>query len=356
MKIQLLVTTIHSGLIIILTYLIVNLQDTKKVIFWVFWCEVGLSFILYILVAKSDPGRIKDDRPIPTTKAESTFHQQQSSLGSILTITSGINRTTSQNFNVKIPDTFISNPINLNIPCISERLNCNDSSSNSVSINLDIIPDDISNSLNIHPAEEENHLASQENYDSNPSNISQMINNIEETGKIKNTDKIGNDDKFEYLYCTVCFCDQPLRARHCKICGICVATFDHHCPFIGNCVGEKNKLVFFWYLFFQTIECWVAFYLCYTNTKDYEDWDAWCQENFQYILVAFLPFLLGILLSCLWLYHIILACKNWTTYEVLRWKDVYYLGAVEISPFDMGLIKNCFYYCRPYKKITMWRV
>jgi palmitoyltransferase len=30
--------------------------------------------------------------------------------------------------------------------------------------------------------------------------------------------------------------------RHCIDCGKCVRTFDHHCPWINNCIGEKNKL------------------------------------------------------------------------------------------------------------------
>lgn len=56
-------------------------------------------------------------------------------------------------------------------------------------------------------------------------------------------------------YCTACHIDQPIRAKHCSECKRCVATFDHHCPFLGTCIGEKNRLVFYWYLFFQASEC-----------------------------------------------------------------------------------------------------
>ena len=54
----------------------------------------------------------------------------------------------------------------------------------------------------------------------------------------------------EYKYCTICHIEQPLRTKHCKICDHCVATHDHHCPWIGNCVGERNKFWFFWFLLF----------------------------------------------------------------------------------------------------------
>jgi hypothetical protein len=54
----------------------------------------------------------------------------------------------------------------------------------------------------------------------------------------------------EYKYCTICHIEQPLRCKHCKTCDHCVATHDHHCPWIGNCVGERNRFSFFWFLQF----------------------------------------------------------------------------------------------------------
>ncbi|CAI9613574.1 unnamed protein product, partial [Staurois parvus] len=40
--------------------------------------------------------------------------------------------------------------------------------------------------------------------------------------------------------CGYCLLKQPMRARHCKSCNRCVRRYDHHCPWIENCVGEKN--------------------------------------------------------------------------------------------------------------------
>jgi palmitoyltransferase len=49
-------------------------------------------------------------------------------------------------------------------------------------------------------------------------------------------------------FCPACNVDQPIRTKHCKDCGVCVATFDHHCIWAGNCVGEYNRPFYFIFL------------------------------------------------------------------------------------------------------------
>ena len=65
----------------------------------------------------------------------------------------------------------------------------------------------------------------------------------------------------EERLCTVCEALQPLRAKHCKECGKCVALHDHHCPWLGTCVGEKNRLRFYWYLVAEAGLLYDAFFL-----------------------------------------------------------------------------------------------
>jgi len=62
----------------------------------------------------------------------------------------------------------------------------------------------------------------------------------------------------EIRYCIVCKTEQPLRAKHCKDCGVCVALHDHHCPWLGVCIGERTRCYFYVYLCLETGLMWVT--------------------------------------------------------------------------------------------------
>jgi palmitoyltransferase len=74
--------------------------------------------------------------------------------------------------------------------------------------------------------------------------------NLEVNKEMTNNSENNIDSKF----CIECMIDIPLRAKHCGTCNKCITTFDHHCFWVGNCIGEKNKRKFILFLLVHSVE------------------------------------------------------------------------------------------------------
>ena len=46
-------------------------------------------------------------------------------------------------------------------------------------------------------------------------------------------------------FCPLCLVKNKFRSKHCLICEMCVDEFDHHCFWVGNCIGKDNYTLFF---------------------------------------------------------------------------------------------------------------
>jgi len=62
--------------------------------------------------------------------------------------------------------------------------------------------------------------------------------------------------------CPECQVIRTERSRHCNICNRCVERFDHHCPWINNCVGTRNHGYFFIYIMLTILYIFLVLVLC----------------------------------------------------------------------------------------------
>jgi hypothetical protein len=62
-----------------------------------------------------------------------------------------------------------------------------------------------------------------------------------------------NNPQLSVAYCYTCHHWRTPRAVHCSDCGVDVDVFDHHCPWVGNCVGKRNYRYFFTFVWMTVL-------------------------------------------------------------------------------------------------------
>ncbi|KAF9054095.1 DHHC palmitoyltransferase-domain-containing protein [Panaeolus papilionaceus] len=120
-----------------------------------------------------------------------------------------------------------------------------------------------------------------------------------------------------HRYCDRDFIVKPYRAHHCRACGTCVLKYDHHCPWIGQCVGARNHKFFL--NFCQATAVFTSFVfatlLVYTikglNSPSIRDADP------QQIVIIALAGLFLLFTSSLTVSHVHLILQGQTTVEAI---------------------------------------
>ena len=138
------------------------------------------------------------------------------------------------------------------------------------------------------------------------------------------------------FYCEICKITAGYRTRHCNKCEKCIALYDHHCFWVGCCVGELNRFRFAVYLFFESCGVWWVFLSSFSGLIE-------GSEGYGAFVVAIaLTCVFGMLLSSLCVFHFYLISSGSTTWEVLsRYKINYFAPYPKnVNPFNEGCCTN----------------
>ncbi|KAH6845416.1 DHHC palmitoyltransferase-domain-containing protein [Chaetomium sp. MPI-CAGE-AT-0009] len=126
----------------------------------------------------------------------------------------------------------------------------------------------------------------------------------------------------EMRFCKKCQARKPDRAHHCSTCRRCVLKMDHHCPWLATCVGLRNHKSFLLFLIYTTLYCfycfaasgaWVWEEIFATSTTTVET-----LMPVNYIMLAIISGIIGIVIGAFTSWHIYLASKGQTTIECLE--------------------------------------
>ncbi|KAK7336374.1 hypothetical protein VNO77_16913 [Canavalia gladiata] len=149
-------------------------------------------------------------------------------------------------------------------------------------------------------------------------------------------DVIVNGHIVKVKFCDTCLLYRPPRASHCSICNNCVQKFDHHCPWVGQCIGSRNYPFFILFISSSTLLCIYVFSFSWVNLiRQKGKLLVNMSHDILSVTLIVYCFIAVWFVGGLTVFHLYLISTNQTTYENFR-----YRYDKKENPYTKGILAN----------------
>ncbi|WFD36456.1 protein S-acyltransferase [Malassezia cuniculi] len=141
---------------------------------------------------------------------------------------------------------------------------------------------------------------------------------------------------------------KPERAHHCKTCKACILKYDHHCPWINQCVGLGNERYFIlfmvWMSFGSSVFVLSSWRIAWEAVRPQGTWPYALAPRLLYVIMYTKAAFMGCAVGFLAFWHLWLICNGETSVE--NQDNAHYhkiarsRNNVFVNVYDLGMLRN----------------